>query len=261
MSTWLNALSTTSLRLRAWRTPSVTRLAVRALETHDELMHSRVAGHHPCLCGGTWTWRGQPFPQIDRCERQDSPRSLPGAIGQRARETGGWATAAPCTGSAPTEPREFVLRGPRERIAIGFARLEHVPGQRRELAGSGHHGEVAIFAAQEFAHEGAKWAGVPIQMLGGLDQEPADMAGPLFRDPARITAVGRLMDRGYQSQIGGQPSGGRKPTQLADGGEERCGHRDIDAGEREQESDAGIGRRVCHLGLIQGGEFLLDRGE
>lgn len=212
MSTWLCTMFAKCLRLTAERPPRVTRLAVTNLETGDELLHGRVSCQDSRFSGRHRPRSRQPFLLIDSGEGRNASASLAGARGRRAgaARRGAGATAFP--GGAPPEPGEFLLGRTRERIAIGLTGVEDVPGEGDELAGGGHDGDVAIFAALEFADEGAEGARMTIHVLGRLHQQPADMARALFRDVAGVTVLGRLTDRGNQTQIGGQPRGGGKPA-------------------------------------------------
>ena len=135
---------------------------MRGLETGDELMHGGGRGQHAHLSGGNRTWRGQPFLLIDRRECRDASGPLTGAIRRSPGSARGWPAAATFTGGPPPEPGEFLLCDTRDRIAIGFAGPEHMPGESHELAGSGDDGDVPIFAALEFADEGAKRARVTV---------------------------------------------------------------------------------------------------
>lgn len=236
----------------------MTRLAVTDLETRDKLLHVRIRRHHARFSDGSWMRRRQTFLLIDRCERRHASSPLPRAIRGRPGGAGWWPAAAPFACGASPEPCEFVLGGARHRIAIGFSSLEHMPREGHELAGGRDDRDVPIFAALEFADEGPQGAGVPVQMLGGLDEQPAHMTGALFGDVAGVTVLSRSTDRGHEAQVRRHPGWRGKPADLTDGGEQGRGHGDIDTRQREQEADAGVGSRRFNQPLLQRGEFLGD---
>ena len=232
MSTWLRRVSTCRRR-RFALLAGAPRVTMRHAKTRDELVDGWVEGQHPRLSGRFRTRRGQAFLLIDRRERRDAASPLPRAIRRGAGTACGRAGAAAFASGPSSESGEFFLRGSWERVAVGFAGAEDVPGQDHEFARGRDDGDAAILPALEFPHEGPEWAGVAIQMLRRLDQQPPHMARPLFGNVPGITVLRRLTHRRHEFQIGRQASGSRKPSRIPDGRQQRRGHGDIDARQRE----------------------------
>ena len=95
-------------------------------------------------------------------------------------------------------------------------------------------------------------------VLGGLDQQPAGVAGALFGDGSVIAALAGLAGGRNQSQIRGGFVGSWETRRIAEGGEDSFGDGEIDAGQGHQKLHGGS--LVGVHGDLRGesGEFLFD---
>lgn len=76
---------------------------------------------------------GNPFARVEQVERGDGAQALARAVAARAGRSLGAAAAAAAAGGGDAQAGELGLRGARDRVAVGLAGGEHVPGDRHEL--------------------------------------------------------------------------------------------------------------------------------
>ena len=117
-------------------------------------------------------------------------------------------------------------------MGVVLAAAEHVPEQDRELEGGGDD-RFAVAAAGP---------GAVIEAVQGRrlqDAAPSGFDEPSARPPIRVCWCGRcgrrvagLADLGAKAEIGDQLAAGQEPSRVADGGDERRGADQVDAGRR-----------------------------
>ncbi len=150
---------------------AAARHAVALRQARHERGHAG-APERGLLAGGERPRGRQALRLIDLREGLDGPGAAGGPVGrpwgQRRRPR-----LAPRAAGAGAQPAELLLRGPRERVAVGLAVGQEVPGEDHQLAGGGDHGHVPIFLPRQAAEAGPEGAGVLVEVLGGLHQQPA----------------------------------------------------------------------------------------
>lgn len=137
---------------------------------------------------------GQAFAFVHMAESRDGPSAAAATVGSGTLRAF-WCSSFPTLASGldlDAEPGELILRGSRLSVAVGLVVAKHVPSDDDELSRCSDDRHVAVLFLGELAEEHADRPRVSVEMMGGLDHDPAHVASSLLRDGAVIAAVSGL---------------------------------------------------------------------
>src|SRR5207245_10429815 len=103
---------------------------------------------------------------------------------------------------------------------------QHVPDGLRQLAGDVHGGHLAAALAAEAMLDGLIAGLIPRRpggMLGGFNQRPAQVPGPVLGQGAAVVPLARLADKGAETGVANQFGGRSEAADVADLGGDGVG--------------------------------------
>ena len=139
-------------------------------------------------------------------------------------------------GGLDSQARELVRHSSRLSVAVGLLVAKHMPGHSGELSCAGHDRYIPVLPLGEPAEERAERTRVPVEMLSGLNQQPASVGVALFGDPTVVAVLTGLPSRRRQAERRGGAVGVGKAMGITPCGKHAEGDDDIGAGQRHQQA-------------------------